>query len=267
MPITNEQLPDLMRMLAGTAEAIGGQLTPTAAAVMAGDLRQYDMQAVSLALAEVRRSARGRFALSDVLRILSARDGRPAADEAWSIALVSLDESATVVTNQEIQAALEIARPVIEADDKIGGRRTFIAAYERLVDECRSQAKRCEWNVSLGSDVSGRTVAIEGAARLGRLSQHDAGHYLERIGGSVQPITADGQAIAGLITGTVPRGKVSANVREKLAELRNIIAKTSDEDRAKAREIERRERAKLNARADQALGIGDGVPHEDTEHD
>ena len=259
MPITNEQLPDLMRMLAGTAEAIGGQLTPSAAAVMAGDLRQYELQAVSLALAEVRRSARGRFALSDVLRILSDRDGRPAPDEAWSIALVSFDESATVVTNQEIQSALAVARPVIDAGDKIGGRRTFLAAYERLVSEARGQAKRCEWQISLGSDVSGRTIAIQDAARLGRLSHQDASRYLEKIGGSPQPVTADGQAIAGLITGAVPRGKVSDNVREKLAELRNSIAKNSEADRAKAKASERQERAAVNARADQALGLGDGV--------
>lgn len=258
MPITDSQLPDLMRMIAGTAEAIGGQLTPTAAAVIAGDLRQYDMQSVGLALAEIRRSARGRFSLSDVLRILSERDGRPQGDEAWSIALAGFDESATVVVTEEIRMAMGIAQPVVDARDMIGGRRTFLVAYERLVAEARAAAKPCAWSVSLGSDPSGREHAVVGAVRLGRLTSEQAGKTLAQIGHSV-PATADGQAIAGLITGSAPRGNVSVNVRQKLAELRAVVAKTSEADRAAAREIERQERTKLIARADAALGIPDGA--------
>lgn len=262
MPIADSQLPDLMRMIAGTAEAIGGQLTPTAAAVIAGDLRQFEMQDIGLALAEVRRSARGKFSLSDVLRILGERDGRPHGDEAWSIALAGFDESATVVVTEEIRMAMGIAQPVVDARDMIGGRRTFLAAYERLVGEARAAAKPCAWSVSLGSDSSGREHAVAGAVRLGRLTCEQASKTLAQIGHSA-PATADGQAIAGLITGSAPRGKVSDSVRERLAELRASVSKTSDAERAAAREFERQQRDRINSRADQALGLDDGaMPNE-----
>lgn len=264
MPVTDSQLPDLMRMIAGTAEAVGGQLTPTAAAVIAGDLRAYDLNAIGLALADIRRTARGRFSVGDILRVLSQRDGRPQADEAWSIALSASDESATVVLTSEIQMALAAAQPVIDAGDKIGGRRTFIVAYERLVEEARAAAKPCAWQVSLGTDPAQRSAAIEGAARLGRITQEAASHHLALIGSD--STTADGQAIAGLITGNAPRGKVSQNVRENLAKIRASLTAGMEERKAKEREHRKQVNAELNARADKFFGIGDGVmPDHDAE--
>jgi hypothetical protein len=255
MPILDSQMPDLMRMIAGTAEAIGGQLTPTAAAVIAGDLRQYDLHAVSLALAEVRRTARGRFSLSDVLRIIGERDGRPHGDEAWAIALDSFDESATVVITEEIQMAVGVAQPVVDSGDRIGGRRTFLAAYDRLVGEARSAAKPCVWTVSVGTDKFGRGQAIENAVQLGRLTRDQAGKTLAMIGQEA-PATADGLAIAGLITGKpIPAG-ASEKIRENLRKLRDSIG-VSDDSASKA--IERQERAKLNAKADAVLGITGGA--------
>lgn len=261
MPITDKQLPDLVRMIAGTAEAIGGQLTPTAAAVIAGDLRSYDMQDISQALAEVRRTARGRFSLSDVLRIIDARDGRPHSDEAWSIALAGFDESATVVLTDEIRLAMGIARPVVDVGDMIGGRRTFLAAYDRLVSEARAAARPCAWSVSLGADPHGREHAVSGAVRLGRLTSEQADRTLAQLGHRA-PASDDGRAIAGLITGSATSVKVSASVREKLAELRAALVSKSAESNSQRKERERAEYAELCERSDRILGIGEFAPKE-----
>ena len=266
-----DQKPEFSALLATALAVYGKSITTGMADLYFSALHQYDLAVVRDGLSRhMQDPAAGQYMPkpADIIRQIQAshHDGRPEGDEAWSMAVVASDESVTTVLTDEIQGALWVARPLLDMGDKVAARKAFLDAYARLVRVAREQGKAAKWHVSLGQDTQGRALAIEEAARLGRISQEAASQHLAQIGHD-QLQSADGQAIAGLITGTSPRGKVSANVREKLAELRNIIAKTSEADRAKAREIERRERAKLNARADQALGIGDGVPHEDTEHD
>ena len=248
---------NVIQMLCATAEAIGTQITPAAAALMANDLSGHTMEQIGLALAEVRRTARGRLVVGDVLRALASTDGRPARDEAWAIALAASDEDDTVVMTNEIQLALSAARPVLDAGDKVGARMAFMSAYDRFVDEARRDAEPVNWLVSLGYDASRRDAALQRAVQLKRLPVEKASLYLSHE--IAERPTADGLAIAGLITGNTPKGKVSDNVRQKLADLRASIGKNSEADRAKARDLERQERAALNARADKALGIGDGI--------
>ena len=79
---------------------------------------------------------------ADIVRGLKGRqedDGRPDADEAWGIALQASSEDATIVWTPEIRSAWVAAEPIIlEASDKIGARKAFIAAYDRLVERSRN---------------------------------------------------------------------------------------------------------------------------------
>ncbi|MNJ45986.1 hypothetical protein D3C77_411050 [compost metagenome] len=81
-------------------------------------------------------------------------------------------------------------------------------------------------------------TAIESAIRAQLITQETGAKYLADL--RIAPITEDGQAIAGLITGEV-RVKVSPRVREKLAEVRCILAASkAKKDRERSKESQRR---------------------------
>jgi hypothetical protein len=173
-----------------------------------------------------------------VLKHIHAADSRPGKDEAWSIALAASDEHETVVLTTEIRQAMIASEPILEAGDKIGARMAFMSAYERLVSFARAEDQPAKWEVSLGYDAGRRVTAIESAVRA-QLITHDTGaKYLADL--RIAPITEDGQAIAGLLTGEV-RAKVNPKVREKLAEVRCILtASKAKKDRERAKESQRR---------------------------
>lgn len=224
--------PKVIQMLCATAEAIGGQITPAAAALMANDLSAYSLQDIGLALAEVRRTARGRLIVGDVLKVLAATDGRPGKDEAWAIGLSSFDEDETVVMTDEIQLAMTACRPVLDAGDKVGARMAFMSAYERFVDEARREGATVNWRVSLGYSPSRRDAALAQAVQLKRLPQEKAALFLSHEI-SEKP-TRDGQAIAGLITGKVVAPE-SEKVRSHLQQIRESLEagkKTTEQNRA-----------------------------------
>lgn len=95
-----------------------------------------------------------------------------------------------------------------------------MSAYERLVSFARAEDQPAKWEVSLGYDQGRRVTAIESAVRAQLITHETGAKYLADL--RIAPITEDGHAIAGLLTGEV-RAKVSPKVREKLAEVRQII--------------------------------------------
>jgi len=213
--LTPDQEDTLLASLFATAEAMQQQLTPAAGQLMVQDLKGYDEPVLTAALQAVRREG-GRFTVASVLKHVEAADGRPAPNEAWAIALQSFDEADTVLTTPEIQQAATAASAIFAAGDKIGARMAFIAAYERVVATSRQQALPVAWTLSLGYDAQRRVLAVEEAQRLGRLPAPVAQQLLEHHG--LEPITNDGRAIAGLLTGDVV--EASPDVREKLDEIR-----------------------------------------------
>lgn len=231
--MTPEQEARLALALCATAEAIGQTLTANAARVIAGDLAQYPSEAVAAALKVCRQELTGRLTLAAILQRLHAADGRPGKDEAWSIALSACDEYDTVVMTEEIQLALNAARPVLEAGDKIGARMAFIGAYERLVSQARAKAQPAQWSVSIGFDPGRRVVAIAAAVQMQRIPQERGQLLLADL--THEPITPDGQAVAGLLTGPVSQ-QASAKVREKLQAIKAQIT-----NRKEAREVRRLE--------------------------
>ncbi|QJI29937.1 hypothetical protein HKK55_14880 [Pseudomonas sp. ADAK18] len=217
--MNDAQVAGLAAAICATAEAMGQEMSPGTAVLMAEDLSVYPTAIVRSALKACRNEVKGRLAMADILSRVQLKDGRPGKDEAWSIALLAGDEIETVVMTAEIQQAMTAATPILRLGDKVGARMAFMGAYERLVSAARAEAVPITWSVSLGFDPARRVTAIESAVRM-QLITHEAGsQYLSDL--RIAPITADGQAIAGLITGStvVP----SPHLREKLAEVRQIV--------------------------------------------
>jgi hypothetical protein len=139
---------------------------------------------------------------ADLVARIRGLDGRPAPEEAWSIASVATDEALTVVWTDDIAEAWGIARQVLEIGDKVGARQAFIAAYERLVSMARRELVPARWRVSLGHDPQARRQALTRAVEQQRLSQHQAVALLGRPEPS-NPEASDMKAVAGLLAGNV----------------------------------------------------------------
>ena len=235
--MNDAQVAGLASAIIATAEAMGQEMNPGTAAMMAEDLCAYSVPVVRAALKACRLEVKGRLSMADILQRVQAADGRPGKDEAWSIALSAGDESETVVMTAEIRQAMVAAQPILSRRDVVGARMAFNSAYERLVSAARAEANPTTWSVSLGLDPERRVTAIESAVRMQLITQQAGTQYLAEL--RIAPITNDGQAIAGLLTGS--EAKPSSHLREKLAEVRQNL------DAAKARQ--KRERLK-KAQAD-----------------
>ena len=147
------------------------------------------------------------------------------------------DEFETVVLTDEIQLALAAAKPVLDAGDKIGARMAFISAYERFVGQAREDAKPVNWHVSVGFDANRRIHAVTKAMELKRIPREHAQKYLADL--SVDPVTEDGRAIAGLLTGTVTQPtpmlrKKLELVKSSMMEMRMASAERKTEMRIEA---------------------------------
>lgn len=201
----------------------GNDLPAVALDVMVEDLVGHGVAPVKSALDQCRRECRGRMALADILDRIDSADGRPAADEAWMVALQAWDESATVVWTEETAQAFAIARPSLEIGDKVGARMAFKAAYDRLAQEARARKEPAHWSASLGWDVEARRIALEAAVLAGRLP---ASHAT----GLLPPPTADDRIAATVLKLACVNGETVAPeverreyVRRKLAELRAVL--------------------------------------------
>ncbi|QXQ16644.1 hypothetical protein [Pseudomonas tolaasii] len=228
--MNDQQVAGLAAAICATAEAMGQEMNPGTAAMMAEDLCAYPVPVVKAALKACRFEVKGKLAMADILQRVQSSDGRPGKDEAWAIAMTTNDEFETVVLTDEIQLALAAAKPVLNAGDKVGARMAFISAYERLITNARAEAAPATWNVSLGHDPLRRVVAIESAVRMRLITESAGNQYLADL--RIAPITNDGKAIAGLLTGSVV--EPSPCIREKLAVVRQIV------DAAKARQQRQR---------------------------
>lgn len=217
--MNDQQVAGLAAAICATAEAMGQEMNPGTAAMMAEDLCAYSVPVVKAALKACRFEVKGKLAMADILQRVQSSDGRPGKDEAWAIAMTTNDEFETVVLTDEIQLALTAAKPVLNAGDQIGARMAFMSAYERFVKLARDQAKSVSWHVSVGFDANRRVEAITSAVQMQRISQERGQLYLADL--NVAPITQDGEAIAGLLTGQVTNP--SPDVREKLQAVKDSI--------------------------------------------
>lgn len=232
-----DQIARLTLAITATAEVLGQTITSEAAEMMADDLADYPAEAVAGALKACRRELTGKLTLAAILQRVQAADGRPGKDEAWAIAMTTNDEFETVVLTDEIQLALAAAKPVLDAGDKIGARMAFISAYERFVGQAREDAKPVNWHVSVGFDANRRIQAVTKAMELKRIPREHGQKYLADL--SIGPVTEDGRAIAGLLTGTVTQPAPALRkklelVKSSMLEMRKASAERKTEMRIAA---------------------------------
>jgi hypothetical protein len=128
--------------------------------------------------AHVADPVRGKFVPvpADVLHQIAekrADDGRLGPDEAWALAVRAADEDQTVVWTDEVSRAYGTALPILRSGDRVGARKAFLEAYERLVDAARAGRFPPAWSVSEGRDLELRTAAIAEGVALGRLAAQD----------------------------------------------------------------------------------------------
>lgn len=150
-------------------------------------LEPYSLEQVSAALSAHMRESKFPPVPADVVtRMPKAIDDRPAADEAWAIAIRSADERETVVWTQEIAEAWAIASPVFDGDE-IGARMAFKAAYARIVERNRGANLAPQWVVSQGFDAQRRVEVVEQAVRAERLQLSHAKAAVPLLTGESEP--------------------------------------------------------------------------------
>ena len=159
----------LVLALMATAEVMGSEIKPNVAVVMVDDLSGYQLPDVLQALTRVRREHTGKLTLKTILDLLAPAGGWISANEAWAIALPAADEAATVVWTQEMAKAWAIAKPILDAGDKIGARMAFIPAYERFVDQAKRESRTPHYEISAGWDANMREIAVQNAVTAGLL--------------------------------------------------------------------------------------------------
>lgn len=238
-----DEQAQLAAAVCATAETLGQTLSANAADLMAQDLASYPIADIAAALQACRRELTGKLTLAAILQRIQAADGRPDPNEAWSLALAASDEHDSVVLTAEIQLALGAARAVLEAGDKIGARMSFLSAYQRLVDTARRECVPVKWSLSPGFDAQRRLAAVEEAGRLGRLPAHIVREHVAQL--TYEPITTDGQALAGLITGKCPAP--SQHLRAQWQAVKNDIEAARRRREVQARWNSRKERRALAA--------------------
>lgn len=106
-------------------------------------------------------------------------DGRPGPEEAYALALATIDEQNTVVWTQECAEAFAKAKPVLDASGAISARKAFIEIYERLVSAARQRREPVNWFTSPGLDKIGYEAAVKQATVAGLLLAPPVTHLLD----------------------------------------------------------------------------------------
>lgn len=248
----------LVEQLIGTAELLGQQMSPTAAAMLADDLSSYPRELLAKAMARVRTEHAGRLTPKVILDRIDEAMGRPGANEAWAMALNALDEWNTVVWTVEMSDAWGVARGMAAEGDLVGARMAFIGAYERLVRTAREERRLPEVMISYGWNRELQAPAIEKAVQLGYLSAEKAAEHLPAL--SFKPAFNPVALLAGKVE---PAADASESVRSRLAQLREDLATAPErrllareqQQRSEAEELQRR-KAETQRRVDEALSKG-----------
>ena len=102
--------------------------------------------------------------------------------------------------------------------------------------QSREDAKPVNWHVSVGFDANRRIQAVTKAMELKRIPREHAQKYLADL--SVEPITEDGRAIAGLLTGTVTRPEPALRAKLEIVKNSMLEMRNANEERKLEMRIE-----------------------------
>jgi uncharacterized protein (DUF4415 family) len=224
--MNDQDLTWLVGQIAATAELLGHEIKPNAAALLADDLSAYPRDVLAKALSRVRTEHTGKLTPKAVLDRIDEVMGRPAANEAWAIAVTALDERNTIVWTSEMQEAWGVARDLGARGDMVGARMAFISSYERLCRTAREERRTPAVTVSVGWDQELRAPAVERAVSLGYLSAEEASKHAPAL--AFSPVF---NPVALLTGNVVPVKDAPPEVRERLAVLRKTLADSAANQR------------------------------------
>lgn len=214
--LSDREQEDLVKGLMATAEVIGDQLRPTAAAYMVQDLSCYSLAVLERALAGCRRELKGRLSLAAVLERID--DGHPSPNEAWAVAIQAADERNTVVWTTLTQQAWNTALPLVQAGDKIAARPAFLETYARLLKDARAARLPASYTPSLGFDLTSRNAALTDAVSKGLLAHDQVSYHLQLT--AATPVFNPVALLAGTIEASPgANAKVLARLEELAREL------------------------------------------------
>ena len=165
---------ELLQAIAVTSELCGRTFSEAAAKVFVSDLSAYPESQVMGALTRCRKEVRGMLTVQDVVSRLD--DGRPGAEEAWS--MIPQSESASTVWTAEMSQAFGVCLRLLDSGDKVAARMSFKETYQRMVSQAREKGKKVEWFVSLGHDPRGREAVVRAGVEAGRLTMEQARQYV-----------------------------------------------------------------------------------------
>lgn len=217
--------------MAANALVFGRELADETIAIYWAVLREYNIDDISRAFLAHLKKSRFFPTPAELIELIpsSATAKHVGADEAWTIALASFDESRTVVWTHEIAQAKAIVQDIYDAGDTIGARVAFRDAYNRII----ATAGRPEWTVCIGWDAKGRADAVLKSVALGRLPAGSEQRYLP----SPEPTVT----VLALIEAVEKRNDQAFDVekaKRSIAMLRIAMSGGSD-DAIAMREIER----------------------------
>lgn len=159
-----EQFTDL---IINIFEVYNMKITPASIMIWSNLMNSYPFNSVQAALLNHVQHSVFAPKPADVIAFIQAQDGRPSADEAWS--MIPRNESVSAVMTQDMLTAMGSAQPLLDEGDQVAARMAFKDTYNRLVDESRRAGKSIDWQVSLGDDKFGREAVLVDAVRLKRL--------------------------------------------------------------------------------------------------
>lgn len=190
--MTESDLDEFIKIWKAASAVYNINLTDEAIGLSFQVLAKNEISDIRQALSEFLTTSQFPPKPADIINLLASHDGRPTADEAWSIAMQSFDEYKTVVMNDEIAAALDSARGIYNDGDKVGSRMAFKAAYDRNVSTARREGLKPTWWPSMGFDKSGREKPLLDAVEKGLLPAAQAQALIPdlRIPGNIKKLIA-----------------------------------------------------------------------------
>jgi hypothetical protein len=141
----------------------GKVLSDSAMYAAFNSLADFDIGDISQALTKHTRSNKFAPTPACIRGILSAGSNHIGADEAWALALKSMDENETVIWTQQIADARAIALNVWNEGDKVAARMTFKDAYTRSIEN----APPPKWIICIGHDRDLKVAEVKKAVELG----------------------------------------------------------------------------------------------------
>lgn len=148
-----EDSKKFFEFLEGCGLIYGREVKDAQAAIFFNALAEYSFVDVEKSFNTHIKSSKFFPTPSDIIQnIPRPMNSHVGADEAWQVALNAMDESTSVIVNNEILQARECAMDIYYSGDKVGARMAFRDAYNRII----LQSPKPTWFVSLGHDKDGR---------------------------------------------------------------------------------------------------------------